>query len=200
MTLPDDRRVGILGHGSVLTTTSYVTRTSPVLRGKWVLETLLGTSPPPPANVPAFEESAPAEGKPATGRQQMERHRQNPVCASCHAMLDPLGFALENFNGIGRWRDREHGVAIDASGNFPDGSGFDGPATFRGILLQQRETFVTTVTEKLLTYALGRGVDYRDMPVVRSIVRDAADQDFPWSSVILGVVRSVPFQMKREES
>ena len=201
VTLPDNRRVGILGHGSVLTTTSYATRTSPVLRGKWVLETLLGASPPPPpANVPAFEESAPADGQPATVRQQMERHRQNPVCASCHAMLDPLGFALENFSGVGRWRDKEHGVAIDASGSFPDGSKFDGPATFRGILLQQRETFLTTVTEKLLAYALGRGVGYRDMPAVRSIVREAAAEDYRWSAVILGIVESVPFQMKRGES
>jgi mono/diheme cytochrome c family protein len=199
--LPDDRRSGILGQGSMLTTTSYATRTSPVRRGKWVLETLLGTPPPPPPmNVPALDQSAPTDGKPIPVREQMERHRKNPVCATCHTMIDPLGFALENFDGIGQWRDKEHGVAVDASGNFPDGSKFDGPAAFRGILMQQRESYVTTVTERLLTYALGRGVEYKDMPVVRKIVHDAAGQDYRWSSLVLGIVKSVPFQVKRGES
>jgi mono/diheme cytochrome c family protein len=197
VTFQDTRRAGLLGQGSILTTTSYANRTSPVLRGKWVLEALLGTPPPPPPpNVPPFDASAPKDGERLSVRQQMERHRRNPACSSCHSMLDPLGFAFENFDGIGQWRDREHGVAVDASGIFPDGTKFGGPAEFRNILMQRRDAFLRTVTEKLLTYALGRGVEPYDMPAVRGITRAAAQSDYRWSSLIEAIVESLPFQMK----
>ena len=198
--LEDGARGGLLGHGSILTVTSYANRTSPVNRGKWVLENILGTPPPPPPpDVPDLET---AEGGQALSmREAMEQHRANPVCASCHRLMDPLGLALENFDAIGRWRDRsETRGAIDATGELPDGTPFDGPAGLRDALLRHPERFVTTVTEKLMTYALGRGVEYYDAPAVRAIVRDAAEGGYRLSSLVKGVVRSAPFQMRRSPS
>jgi hypothetical protein len=195
---PDDRRAGLLGQGSILTVTSYPNRTSPVVRGKWLLENLLGAPPPPPPpNVPALKENG--EGaKPTTVRERMEQHRKNPVCASCHSRMDPLGFALENFDAIGQWRteDAEAHTPIDSSGVLPDGTKFNGPAEFRKALLTKKADFVGTVADKLLTYGLGRGTEYYDAPVVRQILRDAAASNYQWSAVILGIVQSKPFQMR----
>jgi hypothetical protein len=193
----NDTRGGLLGQGSILTVTSYPTRTSPVTRGKWLLENILGTpAPPPPANVPSLKDSG-EDGKAASVRERMEAHRSNPVCASCHARMDPLGFALENFNAIGRWRTTDEAqIAIDPSGALPDGTQFQGLSGLRQALVTRRNEFVTTVTEKLLTYALGRGLDYNDAPVVRKITRNAAQKDCRWSSIIAGIVTSTPFQMR----
>jgi hypothetical protein len=199
VTLPDERRAGLLGHGSILTVTSYPNRTSPVVRGKWLLENLLGAAPPPPPpNVPALRENGEGE-KPTTVRARLEAHRRNPVCASCHAQMDPLGFALENFDAVGKWRteDAEAKTAIDASGTLPDGTKFNGPVEFRKALLNRRVDFVTNLAEKLLTYALGRGLEYYDMPVVRQIMRDAAAKEYRWSALVLGIVTSQPFQMRQ---
>ena len=198
--LDETARGGLLGHGSILTVTSYANRTSPVNRGKWVLENILGTPPPPPPpNVP---ELATAEGGQALSmREAMAQHRANPVCASCHQLMDPVGLSLENFDAIGRWRDRsETKQTIDASGELPDGATFDGPAELKAALLSHPDRFVTTVTEKLLIYALGRGVEYYDAPTVRAIVREAADDDYRLSTLIKGIVRSMPFQMRRTSS
>ena len=201
VTISDDRRRGLLGHGSILAVTSYPHRTSPVLRGKWVLDNLLGIPPPaPPADVPALEETTDA-GKALTMREATERHRTHPVCASCHRMMDPLGFALEHFDAVGRWRDRGGSFApIDSSGTLPNGTRFEGPTGLRDAVLRRPERFVTTLTEKLLTYALGRGLEHYDAPAVRAITRDAARTDYRVSSVILGIVSSVPFQMRRSAS
>ena len=198
VTLEDQERRGLLGQGSILTVTSYPNRTSPVLRGKWLLENILGTPPPPPPpNVPALKDRG-KDGEALSVRQRMEQHRANPACASCHARMDPLGFALENFDGIGRWRTTsEANTPIDASGMLPDGTRFQGPVGLREILLDRREQFVTTVTERLLTYALGRGVEYYDAPAIRRIRREAAPNDYRWSSLISGIVKSTPFQMRR---
>jgi hypothetical protein len=196
VTFSDESRAGLLGHGSVLTVTSYPHRTSPVVRGKWLLENLLGAPPPPPpANVPALPENDERGARPTSVRERLEAHRANPICASCHARMDPLGFALENFDATGKWRSSEAGTPIDASGALPDGTKFDGPAEFRAALLTRRSEFIATFTEKLLTYALGRGVEYYDMPAVRSIVRQAAASDHRWSAIVLGIVKSLPFQM-----
>ena len=198
VTVNEGRR-GLLGHGSILTTTSHATRTSPVLRGKWVLENILGAPPPPPpADVPALDENVDGAA-PRSQRARLEQHRANPVCASCHARMDPLGFALENFDGIGRWRTHDGGEPVDASATLPDGTAFDGPAGLRALLDSRREAFVETVTARLLTYALGRGVEHYDQPAIRQIVRGAGP-DHRWSSIILGVARSVPFTMRRSES
>jgi hypothetical protein len=195
VTLTDEARMGLLGKGSILTVTSQPNRTSPVLRGKWVLENILGTPPPPPPpNVPALQENKDTER--LTMRQRMEQHRANPVCASCHARMDPLGFALENFDAIGRWRTSEADIPIDASGALPDGTRFQGVSELRKILLSHREQFVRTVTEKMLTYALGRGVEYYDQPAIRGILREAAPNRYRWSALILGIVESTPFQMR----
>ena len=194
--LPDNRRAGLLGQGGVLTVTSYPHRTSPVVRGKWLLENLLGAPPPPPpADVPALPENDEGGGKPTTVRARLEVHRRNPICSSCHARMDPLGFALENFDATGRWRSSEAGAPIDASGVLPDGTKFDGPAEFRAALMTHRGEFIATFTEKLLTYALGRGVEYYDMPAVRWILRQAGPDEPRWSEVVLGIVKSTPFQM-----
>lgn len=194
--LKDSRRHGLFGHGSILTVTSYPNRTSPVLRGKWVLENILGAPPPPPPpDVPSLEEEN--RDSPSTVRERLERHRANPVCASCHARMDPLGFALENFDAVGRWREVDGGVKIDASARLLDGARIEGPVEFREALLGRQEEFVTTVTEKLLTYALGRGVSYGDASYIRTIVRDAAMFEYKWSSLLTGIVKSVPFQMRR---
>ena len=198
VTFSDDRRAGILGHGSLLSVTSMSTRTSPVKRGAWLLEHLLGTPPPPPPpNVPPLAESQEGKKVPTSVRDRMEQHRRNPTCAACHAKMDPLGFALENFDGVGQWRDHDGESPVDASGVLPDGSKFKGPAEFRRALLRRPEAFVTTVASKLLTYALGRGAEYYDMPTVRRIVRDSARDDYRWSSLILGIVKSMPFQMRK---
>ena len=198
--LADETRGGLLGHGSILTVTSYANRTSPVNRGKWVLENVLGTPPPPPPpDVPDLETAA--GGKALSMREAMEQHRANPVCASCHRLMDPLGLSLENFDAIGRWRGRsETRGAIDAAGELPDGTPFDGPAGLKAALLRHPDRFVTTVTEKLLIYALGRGLEYYDAPAVRAIVRDAAGDGYRLSSLVRGVVRSAPFQMRRAPS
>ncbi len=194
-----EERRGLLGQGSILTVTSYANRTSPVIRGKWVLENILDAPPPPPPpNVPALKDHN-AEGKILSMRQQMEQHRANPVCASCHRVMDPIGFALENFDATGMWRTTDATAPIDPSGVLPDGTKFDGPAGLRGVLLQRGEQFANTVTERLLTYALGRGVEYYDAPAVRKIVREAASNDYRWSSIILGIIKSTPFQMRRSQ-
>ena len=197
----DGRRAGLLGHGSLLTVTSYPHRTSPVLRGKWLLENLLGAPPPPPPpDIPELDEPG-DRAAPATMRERMARHRASPACATCHAKIDPLGFALENFDAVGRWRSHEEGAGapIDASGALPDGAPFDGPAAFREALLREpwATEFAATVTEKLMTYALGRGLEHYDAPAVRRILRDAGPGGYRWSSLIQGIVDSVPFRMRR---
>ena len=193
-----DRRRGLLGKGSLLTVTSYAHRTSPVLRGKWLLENVLGTPPPPPPpDVPELTDEAEADGSILSLRERMEQHRSDPVCASCHRVMDPLGFALENFDGIGQWRaTSEAGTPIDASGELADGTPVDGPVSLRDALLKRPENFVTTVTEKLMTYGLGRGVEYYDASAVRGIVREASVDGYTWSALITGIARSVPFQMR----
>ena len=198
--LTGDRPGGLLGHGSILTVTSYANRTSPVLRGKWLLENVLGSPPPPPPpDVPALEENDERE-VPASVRERLEVHRRNPVCASCHRPMDPLGFALENFDATGRWRDLgAGGDPIDASGHLLDGAPFDGPKEFREALASRGEEFVGTVVEKLLTYSLGRGLEFYDMPAVREIMQQAAAEDYRWSALILGIVRSLPFRMRAAE-
>jgi len=193
VTLTNEERKGLLGQGSVLTVTSYPNRTSPTLRGKWLLENLLGSPPPPPPpNVPSLKEDK--DVSLLTMRQRMELHQASPVCSSCHSRMDPLGFALENFDGLGRWR-----AGIDSSGVLPDGTKIDGPVGLRNVLLSKKDQFVTTATERLLTYALGRGVEAFDMPAIRKIVRDAGPGDYRWSSLIMGIAKSVPFQMRRAQ-
>ncbi len=196
--LRDARRGGLLGHGSVLTVTSYPNRTSVVIRGKWILENLFGMPPPPPPpDVPELEETAP-DGKKLPLREMMALHSKNPTCASCHVRMDPIGFALENYDAVGRWRDEDRGTPIDASGELPGGASFDGPAELKRAFVNDfRETFVTTVVEKMLTYALGRGLEYYDKPVVRSIVREAEPNQYRLADLIEAVARSMPFQMSR---
>ena len=196
----DEKRRGLLGQGSILAVTSLATRTSPVVRGKWILENVLGTPPPPPPpDVPELPERAESGGA-APLRARLEAHRANPVCSNCHARMDPLGFALENFDAVGQWRGTDAGGApIDTSGVLPDGAAFDGLPALRDVLHGRRAEFVATVTEKLLTYALGRGVEHYDRPAVRAIVRGAAHDDYRWSSIIVGVARSLPFRMRRSE-
>jgi hypothetical protein len=199
--ITDERRRGLLGQGSILTVTSYPNRTAPTIRGKWVLEQLLGTPPPPPPpDVPSLKDDK--NTKAMTMRERMEMHRANPACAVCHKVMDPLGFALENFDGLGRWRETTGVVnaPIDASGVLPDGTAFNGPTGLREILVSQKEQFVETFTERLLTYALGRGVEYYDLPAVRKIRREAADTGYKWSAIIAGIIQSVPFQMRRASS
>ena len=200
VTVTDDRRRGLLGHGSILTVSSYVNRTAPTIRGKWVLENLLNAPPPaPPPNVPTLkgDEGLGVRARPPSMRARMEAHRANPVCASCHAHMDPLGFALENFDAIGQWRDvGEDGAPIDASGTLWDGTPYDGPIGLRQALLTYRGVFVQTLIEKLLTYAVGRGLEYYDAPSVREIVRRTSSDDYRWSSLIMGIVKSTPFQMR----
>jgi mono/diheme cytochrome c family protein len=193
---PESRRGGLLRQGSVLSVTSYATRTSPVLRGVFVLRNVLGApTPPPPPNVPALDESAVAANLPM--RERLAAHRSNAVCASCHRTIDPAGFPLEHFNAVGQWRDHEvGGELVDASGTLPGAGEFRGPDGLETALLARPELFVATLTERLLTFALGRGVEYYDAPAVRKIVREAGKDDYRFSSLILGIVKSVPFQMR----
>jgi hypothetical protein len=200
VTLTDQTRMGLLGQGSILTVTSYPNRTSPVLRGKWILENIMGTPPPPPPpNVPPLKENE--EGaKPKSVRELMEEHRKNPTCAGCHAVMDPLGFSLENFDGVGEWRTKDQSGPVDASGQLADGTKVEGPVTLRQALMKHPEQFAGTVTEKLMTYALGRGLEYYDMPVVRGIVHDTAKNDYKLTSLIIGIVKSTPFQMRKSQA
>ena len=195
----NSERGGLLRQGSVLTVTSYATRTSPTIRGKWILDNLLGLPPPrPPATVPPLRErSGPA--KPLSMRERLAEHRDNPACSGCHTLMDPIGFSLENYDAVGRWRVHEDGTPIDPSGSLPDGSKFEGASGLQQALLGRPELFVTTVSEKLLTYALGRGVEPYDAPAIRGVVREAQAKDFRFSSVILGIVNSAPFQMRRSQ-
>jgi hypothetical protein len=197
VTLTDPNRRGLLGQGSFLSLTAAANRTSPVLRGKFVISNFLNTPPlPPPPNVPALEESA-AKDRPTTVRQQLELHRANPVCGSCHRNIDPVGFALENFNAVGQWQTTtKDGLKIDSAGVLADETPVDGPVALRKALLGRPDVFVGTVTEKLMIYALGRGLEPVDMPVVRSIMRGAAKDNYPMQSIILGIVQSLPFQMR----
>ncbi|MDP7692785.1 MAG: DUF1592 domain-containing protein [Vicinamibacterales bacterium] len=200
VSLDDPARAGLLGHGSILTVTSHANRTSPVVRGKWVLENILGNPPPPPPpNVPALEETT--TGKQLTMREAMEQHRANPVCASCHRVMDPMGLALEPFDAIGRRRTpNQTKTPMDLTGVLPDGTTFEGPEGLRAALLAHPDRFVTTLTQKLVTYAIGRGVEYYDAPAVRAITRAAADDDYRLTTLILGVVKSTPFRMRSTQS
>ena len=194
-----EQRGGVLGLGSLLTVTSYPNRTSPVLRGKWVLDNILGTPPPPP---PPNVEGLPARGaadKPASMRERLEHHRNNPTCATCHATMDPVGLALENFDATGAWRASDASALVDVSGTLPGGAEFEGLQGLRTLLLGRREQFVRTFAAKLLSYALGRPLAYYDAPTVRAIVRGAAPSQYRWSSIVLGIVESMPFRMRRSK-
>jgi len=198
VTLADENRWGLLGKGSLLLVTSYANRTAPVIRGAFILENIMGTPPSPPPDVEGFPENK--EGaKQRTVREIMQMHRAKPSCNACHGVMDPLGFALENFDAIGAWRakDIDAGTPIDAAGQLVDGTPVTGPVDLRKALMKHPEQFVQTLTEKLMTYGLGRGLEYYDMPAVRKIVRDAARDNYRFSSIVLGIVRSAPFQMKR---
>jgi hypothetical protein len=201
VTLKDEARKGLLGKGAILMVTSHADRTSPVVRGKWVLDNLLGAPPPPmPANVPPLDENGQQAGRVLTMRERMEAHRRNPVCANCHKIMDPIGLALENFDAVGAWRTVEggtHGTAIDSSGVLLDGTTVDGVVSLRKALLKDPEVFVGTVVEKLMTYGLGRGIAAADMPTVRAIVRETASQNYRFVSLIDGIVTSPAFLMRR---
>jgi hypothetical protein len=189
----------LLGKGGIELVTSVSDRTSPVQRGKWVMTNILGIVPPdPPPNIPPLKDAASGSSAPQTMRQLMEAHRANPACAGCHKMMDPIGFALENFDGIGKWRTKDAGQNVDASSQLTDGTKIVGVVDLRNALLRYSPQFARVVTEKLLTYALGRGVEYQDMPVVRAIVRDAARNNYRFSTLIEGIVNSEPFQMNRK--
>jgi hypothetical protein len=196
--LTDPNRRGLLGQGSILSMTSVATRTSPVYRGKYVLSTFFNTPPPPaPPNVPSLEESNKESKVPKTVRAQLELHRKNQPCASCHRVIDPPGFALENFDSVGRWRDvGPDGQPLDVAGTLADGTQVNGPVALRQAILSRPDAFVSVVTEKMLTYALGRGLEPADMPVVRRIVKKAAQNDYRLSSIVMGIVESAPFQMR----
>lgn len=199
VSLDGTTRGGLLTHGSVLTVTSYATRTSPVIRGKWILTNILGTPPaPPPPELPPLQTTN-ASGKVLTGRERVAQHRANPACASCHNLMDPVGFAFENYDAVGRWRSKDEGGPVDASGTSPDGTAFNGAFELQQAILKRPEHFVATATEKLLVYALGRGVEYYDAPSIRKIVRDAGKADFRFSSLIAGIVNSTPFQMRSSQ-
>jgi hypothetical protein len=194
---PKYKRGGLLRQGSILTVTSYANRTSPVIRGNWILENILGTpAPPPPANVPALKENK--VDSTLSVRERLAEHRANPACASCHDIMDPIGFALENFDAIGRWRDFEYGASIDSSGGLPDGSIFEGVENLENGLLKRPELFVRTLSEKLLIFSLGRGIEWYDAPAIRQIVKEAEANEYRFSSIILGIVNSVPFQMRNK--
>jgi len=197
--LTDPNRFGLLGHGSILSMTALATRTSPVFRGKYVLSTFLDTPPPlPPPNVPALEDSDKGTGSaPKSVRDQLELHRQNPACAGCHRVIDPPGFALENFDSVGQWRTAmPNGAKIDANGVLADGSNVNGPAELRHAILSRPEAFVTVVTERMMIYALGRGLEPADMPVVRRIVRQAGKDGYRLNTIVNQIIQSAPFQMR----
>jgi hypothetical protein len=197
--LTDPNRFGLLGHGSILSMTALATRTSPVFRGKFVLSTFLDTPPsPPPPNVPALDDSDKGTGSaPKSVRDQLELHRQNPVCAGCHRVIDPPGFALENFDSVGQWRAAmPNGAKIDANGVLADGTKVNGPVALREAILSRPDAFVTVITERMLIYALGRGLEPSDMPVVRRIVRQAAKNGYRLSTIVNEIVESAPFQMR----
>jgi hypothetical protein len=197
---PDSPRAGLLGKGGLLTLTSYSTRTSPVLRGKYVLENLLASPPPPPPpDVPSLVTEDETDGAPLTMRAALSRHRADPACAGCHVEMDAIGFALENFDAIGQWRTRDAGEAIDAMSTLPDGTVIDGVAGLRRFLTTHPERFARAFTEKLLMYALGRNVQYYDASAVRAIVRKAASDDYAFASIVEGIVASVPFQMRNPQ-
>jgi hypothetical protein len=200
VSVSDPNRIGVLGHGSILTLTSLATRTSPVVRGKYVMEVLLGVAPPnPPADVPPLTENV--ENQTALPvRQRLEQHRANPACSSCHNMMDPIGLSLENFNAIGLWRSHDSGAPVDPKGQLFDGTPLDGPVSLRQAILSRKDAFVTAFTESLLTYALGRLTDHRDMPVVRSIAREAGLNGYRLSSFVKGIATSVPFQMREADA
>jgi hypothetical protein len=203
VTLPEDSpRRGILGKGAVLTVTAFPNRTSPVVRGKWVLQTILGAPPPePPPNVPGLEENGEKVTKVRTLRERLEQHRASAACSGCHKLMDPIGFALENFDAVGKYRTvDENYEPLDNSGVYPDGSRIDGVSGLRQVLAKHSDQFMANVTKTLMTYALGRGVEYYDAPAVRAILRDAAQADYRFSSLILGIVKSAPFQMRRSDS
>jgi hypothetical protein len=196
--LTDPNRFGLLGHGSILAMTSVATRTSPVYRGKYVLSTFLDTPPPPaPPNVPSLEESNKAVTTPKTVRAQLELHREKQPCATCHRVIDPPGFALENFDPVGIWRDKGvDGGPLDAAGTLADGTQINGPVALRQAILKRPDAFVTIAANRMLTYALGRGLEPSDMPMVRSIVKKAGQNDYRLSSLVMGIVESAPFQMR----
>jgi hypothetical protein len=197
----DNPRSGLLGQASVLTVTSYSTRTSPVLRGKYVLDNLLASPPPPPPpDVPALETEDEGRGATLTMRAAMERHRANPVCASCHARMDPIGFALEHFDAVGRWRDVDAGNPIDTASTLPDGRAIDGLEGVKSLLLERPELFASALTEKLMMYALGRNIQYYDAPAIRAVVRAAARENYGFESIVQGIVASVPFQYRTVRS
>ena len=197
ITLAEDERRGLLGKGAILMVTSLATRTSPVIRGKWVLENLIGTPPPPPPpNVPALDTTV-GDHAPRSLRERLETHRRAPACAACHRMMDPIGFALEPFDAVGRWRRTDVGAPIDASARLMDGTSVDGPGSLRDALITTPDIFVTTMTEKLMVYALGRGLEAKDLPHVRTVVRRASQREYRFSAIVLGIVNSVPFQKKR---
>jgi len=190
----------LLGQGSILTITSNADRTSPVVRGKWILANLLGAPPPaPPANVPPLKENS-QRSQPVTMREAMEEHRRNAVCASCHKIMDPLGFAMENFDAVGSWRTADAGGPIDATGEYVDGSRLDGVVALRQALVSHPDVFVGTMVEKLMIYGLGRGITHDDMPAVRRVVHQAAQEDYRLSSLITGIVTSTPFEMRMKQT
>jgi len=198
--VPSDARRGLLGQGSMLLVTSNANRTSPVQRGKWILENLLGSPPPlPPPNVPPLKENS-EQARATSVRERMEQHRANPTCAGCHKIMDPIGLALENFDGVGQWRSVDSGFKIDASGQLVDGTKVDGPASLRQALLNRPEAFVGAMTEKLLMYGVGRETKYYDMPVVRAVMRESAGDRYRFSDLVLGIVKSAPFQMRMKEA
>ena len=197
--LTTDQRGGVLGHGSVLAVSSYPTRTSVVIRGKYILQNILGTPPPPPpADVPALDEEA--LGTSVTLRQQMEKHRTNAICASCHSRMDPLGFALENYDAIGKWRTQDGTFKVDSSGVLPSGKSFSNPAEMREILGDMRPELTSALTEKLLVYSLGRGLQRYDRPTVRAISKNVADSGYGFQTLVREVIRSLPFQSRRAEA
>jgi hypothetical protein len=198
---PDDTRRGLLGQGSILVQTSLANRTSPVLRGKWVMEVLMGTPPPPPPpDIPTLEETAGAkDGKMLTTRERMEMHRSNPSCTSCHRFMDPIGLALDNFDVTAKWRERENGMPLDTRGDFYDGTPVTKPSELTAALLKRPVPLVRTFTENLMAYALGRRVEYFDQPAIRGIAKAAEANQYKTSSFILGVIRSDAFQMRRSE-